>query len=72
MTVQEHLEAYVLQVLQRVEHRKKERGIEPSFTTAMEFKAELRADLEAAMLNLGKEGKIHQGPTLNDEYIALT
>ena len=72
MTAQEHLEAYVLQVLQRVEHRKKERGIEPRFTTAMEFKAELRADLEAAMLNLGEEGKIHQGPTLNDDYMALT
>lgn len=72
MTAQELMKQYVLQVLQRVEHRKKERGIEPRFTTAMEFKAELRADLEAAMLNLGEEGKIHQGPTLNGDYIALT
>lgn len=60
MTAQELMKQYVLQVLQRVEHRKKERGIEPPFTTAMEFKAELRADLQAAMLSLAEEGKIHQ------------
>ena len=72
MTAQELMKQYVLQVLQRVEHRKKERGIEPRFTTALEFKAELRADLEAAMMSLGEEGKIHQGPTLNDDYMALT
>lgn len=71
MTAQELMKQYVLQVLQRVEHRKKERGIEPSFTTAMEFKAELRTDLRAAMLSLEKEGKIHQGPTLNDYYMEL-
>ena len=72
MTAQELMKQYMLQVLQRVEHRKKERGIEPRFTTAMEFKAELRADLQAAMVSLGEEGKIHQGPTLNDDYMALT
>ena len=37
----------------------------------MEFKAELRTDLQAAMLSLEEEGKIHQGPTLNDDYMAL-
>lgn len=66
------LKKYVLQVLQRMENRKKACGIVPSFTTAMELKAELWADLHEAMVSLGEEGKIHQGPTLNDEYIALT
>jgi hypothetical protein len=72
MTAKEHLKEYIQDVLARVETRKKTKGIEPHFTTAMEFKAELRADLEAAMLSLGEEGKIHQGPTLNGDYMALT
>lgn len=71
MRTQELMKEYIQQVLNRVEARKKTKGIEPCFTTAMEFKAELRADLEAAMLSLAEEGKIRQGQTLNDEYMAL-
>ena len=69
MSAQEHLKEYIQEVLARVETRKKAKGIEPHFTTAKEFKAELRADIEAAMLSLGEDGKIKMGETLNDEYM---
>ena len=54
-----------------LEGRKKARGIEPSFATASEFRAELQGDMEGVMLELEEAGKIHRGPTLNDDYIAL-
>lgn len=71
MTAKEHLKEYVLLVLERMEGRKKARGIEPSFATASEFRAELQGDMEGVMLELEEAGKIHRGPTLNDDYIAL-
>lgn len=71
MTAKEHLKEYVLLVLERMEDRKKARGIEPSFATASEFRAELQGDMEGVMLELEEAGKIHRGRTLNDDYIAL-
>lgn len=72
MNAQEYLKGYLIEVLERVETRKKEKGVEPHFTTVMEFRKELREDLEAAMISLGEEGKIMMGQTLNDEYMMRT
>lgn len=58
-------------VLERVETRKKGKGIEPHFTTTMELKTELKTDLEAAVESLGGDGKIMLGQTINDEYMIL-
>ena len=65
------MKEYVLEVLVGVESRKRGRGIEPHFTTAMELKGELQGDIESVMQELEEAGMIHRGRTINDDYIAL-
>ena len=72
MNAQEYLKGYLLKVLERVEARKKEKGIVPSHTTGWEFREELKGDLEQAARTLAEEGKIKMGETLNDEYMMRT
>lgn len=72
MSAQEHLKEYFMEVLERVEARKRAMGIAPVHVTSRDFREELKTDLEQAALSLGEEGKIMMGNTQNDEYLIRT
>lgn len=72
MSAQEHLKEYFMEVLERVEARKRAMGIAPVHVTSRDFREELKTDLEQAALSLVEEGKIMMGNTQNDEYLIRT
>jgi len=61
-----------MEVLERVEARKRAMGIAPVHVTSRDFREELKADLEQATLALAEEGKIMMGQTINDDYMIRT
>lgn len=72
MSAQEHLKEYFMEVLERVEARKRAMGIAPVHVTSRDFREELKTDLEQAALSLVEEGKIMMGNTQDDEYLIRT
>lgn len=72
MTAQELMKAYLVQVMQRVHHKKHNHGISPNIVMSHELTKEIVDDSKEAMKILVDEGKVHAGQTLNDNYFRLT
>ena len=72
MTAQELMKQYLVQVMQRVHHKKHNHGISPNIVMWQELTKEIIEDSNDAMKLLVDEGKVHAGRTLNDNYFRLT
>lgn len=72
MTAQELMKQYLVQVMQRVHHKKHNHGIAPNIVMWHELTKEIIDDSNEALKILVDEGKVHAGRTLNDNYFRLT